>query len=155
MGPFYPAVMPSPVRNADGSITLPDGSVLPFAASCPPDTEPTPGGVCVPSPGVRNINWECGGVLVPAGAGGCQAAQSYAVQPDPVAVPLVEFSATPAPSRGSWATCLCDGPVWAERGEKIGRKLSDFPYVPALGCFAVATFGLWAIMRGWNDRKGA
>lgn len=53
----------------------PQAIVIPFAASCPPDTEPFMG-QCIPSPGTPNVNYGCGGLLAPLGIEGCLQQQS-------------------------------------------------------------------------------
>lgn len=71
-GAWYPDPMPTPSRLQSGGVLAPDGTVIPFAASCPPDMAPDPATLtCVAAPGTRNVNYECGGLLAPLGVAGC------------------------------------------------------------------------------------
>lgn len=105
--------MPTPPRLADGSVLTQQGLLLPFAASCPPDTTPDPATrTCVPYPGARNINYECGGVLVPPGAPGCD-----------IATPrrLAAFEIEALTLNGvepTWPGCLCS--TYNQRDEGAG-----------------------------------
>ena len=98
----YPVTLPSPPRLADGSVLTQQGLLLPFAASCPPETTPDPATTtCVPYPGARNINYECGGVLVPPGAPGCDIAMPRRASAFEIE-DLTFSGVSPA-----WPGCLC------------------------------------------------
>lgn len=110
----YPASLPNPQRLANGDVVTYTGAVLPFAASCPPGTSPSPGTLrCEPYEGARNINYECGGALVPPTAPGCSG-------PIPPFVLLNQFTAPPSEmidARPAWLRCN----EWVEqRGEACG-----------------------------------
>lgn len=100
----YPTVMPTPVRLSDGSVLAQDGTLIPFAASCPPDTSPDPAArTCVPFPGARNVNYECGGALVPLSSSGCAIAHTRAAS-------MFEVEALTASAiRPAWSGCNCEG----------------------------------------------
>ena len=97
----YPSIMPAPQRLANGDVVTYTGAVLPFAASCAPGTSPDPSTMrCEPFPNARNINYECGGALVPPGAPGCEGPPAFAL--------LSEFTATEAEmidARPDWLRC--------------------------------------------------
>lgn len=97
----YPTILPTPQRLSDGSVLAQDGTLLPFAASCPPDTAPDPRTLtCTPFPGARNVNYECGGALVPLTAPGCAAG--------PRAASMFEREQlTAAAIRPAWSGCNC------------------------------------------------
>lgn len=111
-GAWYPDPMPTPTRLANGAILGANSEVIPFAASCPPDTEPDPKTMtCRPSPGARNVNYECGGALAPLGSPGCI--------PGVVESPM---PAIPAPVQGAplvWKSAPLGWPVC---GGRLGEK---------------------------------
>lgn len=140
---FYPTTMPAPPRVADGSVLTQQGLLLPFAASCPPDT--TPDGAtrtCVPYPGARNINYECGGVLVPPGAPGCDVAMPR--RASAFEIEAVTFGGvTP-----TWPACLCspnnheDGGAAAQPGQG-----SAINFDSKFACFLIALAVIAAFTR--------
>ncbi len=70
---WYPSSWLPTKRMPDGSLLLPDGTMLPFGAACPPETAPDlASNTCIASPGARNVNFECGGLLAPLGSPGCE-----------------------------------------------------------------------------------
>lgn len=109
-GVFYPDTTPNPQRLPDGSLVTPSGAVLPFAASCPPNTTPNPATLaCDPWPGARNINWECGGALVPAGAAGCQSLPLTETMPPGFEERALRTSGDLISwTRDSWSSCYRD-----------------------------------------------
>lgn len=143
-GIFYPDVMPTPIRLADGSVYTQMGGVLPFAASCPPDFGPDGATrTCVPEAGARNINYECGGVLVPSNAPGCaadvpQRAAQFAIQ-------ALEVTGV----KPRWPGCLCSetpNEMGATAGAGTGRgSLSKADSLFA--CFLVGVAVLAAFTR--------
>lgn len=106
MSVYYPSVMPKPVRLPDGSVLAQDGTLIPFAASCPPDTAPDPATLsCIPWPGARNVNYECGGALVPLSAPGCEAAPGGGLRREAM---YERDQVTAAGIRPAWSGCQCD-----------------------------------------------
>jgi len=143
----YPTTMPNPIRLADGSVMTIGGGVLPFAASCPPET--TPDGAtrtCVPFPGARNINYECGGVLVPPGAPGCAANA-----PQQLASFMIE-ALTINGIEPAWPGCLCSAYQNDERHGGAAASAESGQSSPAsfdakFACFLVAVAVIAAFTR--------
>lgn len=114
-GIVYPDPLPSPVRLPDGSVRTIDGAILPFAASCPPNTSPNPATLsCESWPGADNINFACNGSLVAPGAAGCAA-----VPPNAERHELRQDTQTFRLVRDSWASCYRDD------GEVDRRRAAD------------------------------
>lgn len=120
-GFWYPSTAPQVERLANGDIRGPGGVVIPFAASCPPDTQPDPASnTCTPAPGVDNVNFQCGSQLVPLNSPGCSG--EYAVVPAPVPYSLaVQMERMPVQPSFDWRYCV-DGrnfQAWQEQQEKV------------------------------------
>ena len=100
---WYPDTMPKPPRLPDGGILAPDGSYIPFAASCPPETAPDQTTrSCVSSPGAVNVNYGCGGALAPLGTPGCEPVPARA------AARLAVEAVTATGIRPRWSGCDCE-----------------------------------------------
>lgn len=146
MSVFYPSVMPSPVRLADGSVLAQDGSLIPFAASCRPDTAPDPATLsCVPWPGARNVNYECGGALVPLAAPGCGAAPGGPVRTQAM---YEREQVTADGIRPAWAGCHCEessSSTGTTAQAEPGRGRSRFD--ERVACFVLALAVGAAVLR--------
>jgi hypothetical protein len=135
MSGFYPSVMPRPVRLADGSVLAQDGTLIPFAASCPPDTAPDPATrTCTPWPGARNVNYECGGALVPLDAPGCGSARRM--------LPLYDLERRELEAvRPAWPGCNCSAPgaaVSAAAGSRQESGNGQATFDEKVACFVIA-----------------
>jgi hypothetical protein len=140
-GVRYPETMPSPPRLANGDVITPSGAVLPFGASCPPETAPDAASLtCLPFAGARNINYECGGVLVPPAAAGCdQQVLAFAYMDEYVAPPAALVDARPP-----WEHC--DDSTLARAAAGCSCKGGGGSRSQFNGTAALVVFGLAAVL---------
>lgn len=122
MNLWMPNVLPTPRRLPNGDAFAADGTLVPFAASCPPGTGPNEATrTCLPEPGAINVNYGCGGAFAPLGTPGCERIQTRA-----------QAKKIPSPSNcysfsAPWQQCAC-GPrpnPWAGHLVGVGDVESD------------------------------
>ena len=119
---WYPDTMPNPPRLPDGGILAPDGSYIPFAASCPPDTTPDQATLrCVSSPGAVNVNYGCGGALAPLGTPGCEPVPARA------AARLAVEAVAATGIRPRWPGCDCGNEKTEAKGEVRANQQTASP----------------------------
>lgn len=145
---WYPDAMPNPPRLPDGGILAPDGSYIPFAASCPPDTAPDQATLrCVSSPGAVNVNYGCGGALAPLGTPGCEPVPARA------AARLAVEAVAATGIRPRWPGCDCDQTLMNdERGREDGVvACGSRPPQSSGACLVFAVLILAALVGGGRN----
>ncbi|MBK7927076.1 MAG: hypothetical protein IPJ98_06115 [Bryobacterales bacterium] len=136
--------MPNPPRLPDGGILAPDGSYIPFAASCPPETAPDLATrSCVSSPGAMNVNYGCGGALAPLGTPGCEPVPARA------AARLAVEAVAATGIRPRWAGCDCANDI----EDTGGLQANPQPASPSASgaCLVFAVLILAALIGGGRN----